>query len=59
MLKPTNIVEPNLVTYICKNGKKVSFSADYGAGGGENGKRRSKTYKGIAEAMAEQWGKEI
>lgn len=55
-LKPTNIVEPKLVTYICKNGKKVSFSADYRASGGENGKRRSKTYKGIAEAMANQWG---
>lgn len=55
-LKPTNIVEPELVTYVCKNGKKVSFSKDYGAGGGENGKRRSKTYKGIAEAMANQWG---
>lgn len=55
-LKPTNIVEPNLVKYKCKNGKTATFSKDYGGGGGENGKRRSKTYPGIAKAMAEQWG---
>ena len=57
-LQPTEIVEPELVRYQCKNGKIATFSADYGAGGGENGKRRSKTYPGIAKAMAEQWGKE-
>lgn len=56
MLKPTEIVEPDLVRYQCSNGKIVTFSRDYGGGGGENGKRRSKTYKGIAKAMAEQWG---
>lgn len=55
-LKPTDIVEPKLVSYQCKNGKIATFSADYGAGGGENGKRRSKTYPGIAQAMADQWG---
>lgn len=55
-LVPTNVVEPKLITYICKNGKKATFSEDYGGGGGENGKRRSKTYLGIAKAMAEQWG---
>ena len=57
-LVPTEIVKPNLVSYKCKNGKIATFSADYGAGGGENGKRRSKTYSGIAAAMAEQWGKQ-
>ena len=56
-LQPTKIVEPELVQYKCKNGKIVTFSADYGAGGGENGKRRSKTYPGIAKAMADQWGR--
>lgn len=55
-LKPTNIVEPNIVEYKCRNGKIARFSADYGPGGGENGKRRSKTYTGIGRAMAEQWG---
>ena len=54
-LKPTEIVEPELMQYKCKNGKTVTFSADYGAGGGTNGKRRSKTYLGIAKAMSEQW----
>ena len=55
-LQPTNIVEPELVSYKCKNGKITTFSKDYGGGGAENGKRRSKTYPGIAKAMAEQWG---
>lgn len=54
-LTPTNIVEPELISYTCKDGKKVTFSKDYGGGGGENGKRRSKTYPGVAKAMAEQW----
>lgn len=55
-LKPTEIVEPKTIQYTCKNGKTVSFSADYGGGGKGHGKRRSKTYPGIAKAMAEQWG---
>ena len=48
-LVPTNIVEPNIKTY--KDGSK--FSADYGW---SSNKMRSKTYQGIANAMAEQWG---
>lgn len=55
-LKPTEIVEPELVRYRTKDGRIKSFSADYGSGGGTAGKRRSKTYPGIAKAMAEQWG---
>lgn len=55
-LEPTNIVEPELVQYKCKNGKTVTFSSDYGGGNEGHGKRRSKTYPGIAKAMAEQWG---
>lgn len=51
-LKPTNIVKPNIVTY--KDGS--TFSYDYCHGGGNQGQRRSKTYPGIARAMAEQWG---
>jgi len=58
-LKPTEIVEPEIKTYTCKNGKTVHFSADYGGGGAGSGKRRSKTYPGIARAMAEQWGEYI
>lgn len=58
LLKPTNQIEPNIKRYRCKSGKIVSFSADYGFGfGDENKRRRSKTYTGIAKAMAEQWGR--
>lgn len=56
-LLPTEIVEPEIKTYICKNGKKVSFSADYGVGfNTPHSQRRSATYEGIGRAMAEQWG---
>ena len=57
-LQPTNIVDPKLVSYICKSGKKVTFS-EYMVRDFENGdraKHRSKTFPGIAKAMAEQWG---
>lgn len=55
-LVPTNIVEPELITYTCKNGKKVTFSKDYAQASGDRGTVRSKTYNGIAQAMADQWG---
>ncbi len=54
-LVPGNIVEPVLKEYISKSGVKYVFSIDYGSGDSESGKRRSKTYPGIAKAMAEQW----
>ena len=55
-LTPTNIVQPEIITL--SNGKK--FSADYMRGikrskAGESSTERSKTYEGIAQAMAEQW----
>lgn len=58
LLKPTEIVEPDLVSYTCKNGKKVTFSRHMVQGfeNGERAKSRSKTFPGIAKAMAEQWG---
>lgn len=49
-LVPTNIVEPT-----------TNCHASYGwytKGGKERQKNRAKTFEGIAEAMAEQWGKE-
>ena len=57
-LKPTEIVEPKTKSYVCKSGKVVTFSDDYGCHfkGSADGSRRSKTYPGIAKAMAEQWG---
>ena len=56
-LKPTNIVSPTLVEYVCKSGKKVVFD-EYMVRGfkGDRSKHRSKTFSGIAKAMAEQWG---
>lgn len=58
LLKPTEIVEPDLVSYTCKSGKKVTFSRHMVQGfeNGERAKSRSKTFPGIAKAMAEQWG---
>ncbi len=57
-LKPTSIVEPKLVKF--KDG--TTFSKDYmdcrRSKPGESSVARSKTYPGIAKAMAEQWGKE-
>ena len=55
-LQPTNIVEPRIITL--SNGKK--FSADYMEGvkrskAGDSSVERSKTYSGIAKAMAMQW----
>ena len=57
-LVPTNIVEPELKTYIGKDGRKVTFDRMYceGTHGIPRGKARSKTFPGIARAMAEQWG---
>lgn len=58
MLKPTDVVEPDLVKYTCKSGKVVTFSRHMVQGfeNGERAKSRSKTFPGVAEAMAEQWG---
>lgn len=61
LLKATKIVEPELLHYTGKNGKKITFSKDYcGAfdwnDANDRRKKRSKTYAGVAKAMAEQWG---
>lgn len=55
-LKPTNIVEPKIIKYIDKNGKTKTDSEWHWYSGKGDGQKRSKTYLGIAEAMAEQWG---
>lgn len=47
-LKPTNIVEISESTKIAGNW--------FNKGGKERQKNRSKTFEGIAQAMAEQWG---
>lgn len=57
LLKPTNIVKPEYV--ICADGKRYSkvhvetFSIKDPE---ERARVRSKTFEGIAKAMAEQWG---
>ena len=66
-LVPTNIVEPELVSYQCKSGKIATFGKGIGQAIGDDGKKygfsdpmtatlRSKTFPGVAKAMAEQWG---
>lgn len=58
-LTPTNIVEP-LGPYVCGNSeiwkKQVAKGKVYGKE--KSAKHRSKTFSGIAKAMAEQWGKQ-
>jgi hypothetical protein len=67
LLKPTNIVKPEIIEYKCKNGKVARFGKGIGQAMDDNGKKyafddpmtailRSKTFPGIAKAMAEQWG---
>ena len=64
-MKPTNIVDPG---QILPGGFSVGASAD--SAKDKNGKpirwndprtakERSKTFPGIAKAMAQQWGKEL
>lgn len=66
-LIPTNIVEPKLVTYKKKDGTETVFGYGFDEVRDENGKiipwndprtarARSKTFPGIAKAMADQWG---
>ena len=57
-LLPTQMVAPDI--YTCKNGK--TFSRDYMVAlkAGENrGHLRSKTYPGIASAIATQWSEKV
>ena len=53
-LKPTEIVEPDIKKYITKDGRTVSF--DRLGWQSKDPKVRSKTFTGIAIAMASQWG---
>lgn len=57
-LEHTEIVKPQLISYTCKSGKKVTFSEHMCRGfeDGDRAKSRSKTFIGVAKAMAEQWG---
>lgn len=56
-LKPTNIIEPK-GGYVCGNSEIWKRQAAKGEviGKEKDAKYRSKTFEGIAQAMAEQWG---
>jgi hypothetical protein len=56
-LVPTNIVEP-VGPYVCGNAEIWKKQAAKGIvyGKEKSAKHRSKTFEGIAQAMAEQWG---
>lgn len=61
-IKQTNIVEKdkNIVHWTHKaTGQKKSCSKWYNTNTNQHSKHRSKTFTGIAEAMAEQWGGDI
>lgn len=56
-LEPTNIIKPKIISYTDKNGKiKTDSPWHYYGSPKTRGKERSKTFWGIAKAMAEQWG---
>ena len=58
-LKPTNIVEKDkdIVRWVHKaTGQKKSCSKWYNTNTSQHSKHRSKTFEGVALAMAEQWG---
>lgn len=59
LLVPTDIVKPKIYAYY-KTGKKKGkpiYGNDYCKFSEDRGKIRSKTFPGIAKAMAQQWGK--
>lgn len=58
-LEPTNVVEKDtdIVRWVHKaTGQKKSCSKWYNTNTNQHRKHRSKTFHGIAKAMAEQWG---
>lgn len=56
-LTPTNIVEPEIIYYKNGKGSDSRWHMDtIGLPSAEHSKARSKTFPGIAKAMAEQWG---
>ena len=56
-LTPTEIVEPEIYSYVAANGRVKTDSRWRSQPNGEDrAKYRSKTFPGIAKAMAEQWG---
>lgn len=54
-LKPTNIVDVK-GTWVCSNTSGFAKGGGGGRGEAQTAKERSKTFEGVAAAMAEQWG---
>ena len=59
-LQPTNIVKP-IGGWVCGNAEIWKRQAASGqvVGKEKSAKHRSKTFEGIAKAMAEQWGRAL
>lgn len=56
LLIPTQIVEPEFVIYNAKNKKSGKSKYPVMWSGKHTAQERSKTFQGIADAMANQWG---
>lgn len=57
LLNPTEVVEPDVYSYIAANGRvKTDSKWRSQLNGEDRAKHRSKTFPGVAKAMAEQWG---
>ena len=56
LLKPTNIITEGVVSWVNGGSKKADGSKRDNNGVTHSAKERSKTFEGIAQAMAEQWG---
>ena len=58
-LKPKNTEKPEIKYHVTKSGKRMTewYYNTRRLSVGEKGKAASKTFVGIAEAMADQWGK--
>lgn len=58
LLEPTNIVEPETRVVLSGSGKTMPkwYSDAFSLPPAERSRMRSKTFPGIAKAMASQWG---
>jgi hypothetical protein len=59
LLKPTKFVEPRYVKTLPRWGNQTDSGQNKEPPGADRWKVRSTTWQGWADAMAEQWGKEM
>lgn len=55
-LQPTNIITENIVSWVNGGSKRADGTSRKNNGVSHTAKERSKTFQGIADAMADQWG---